>query len=401
MMERVLNRTITGTMDEKRVHESKVSQNYYPDVNSHKEFVSCLSYCSVPRHDERDVTLGSEDCDGIIRVPSGSGYRIMTPFPWRLHEMLEEIEEKRLSWIVSWTPDGKAFQVHSPEQFTATIVPMYFRHKRYKSFQRQLYLYGFRSMQVNSVAKGAYFHPLFVRDNRALCRQIVRPKAVSSRNSSSSCPKSLRISPEEFLQDTGDEATTTTAIMPAGPQLVNPSPLLMPFMLGQKFEHLPRGLDFRVLSSPPLLPMETRRPPSSSRESGVVSPSVDPDVPGSRSCMPDMDFQGTPTQSLYRSLQQALNQQPHVTGADSQYTQQQDTIREAQQLPNSEYIYSMSIGNSTTMNFQGLQSEKDNSPSGNGLQRIFYGNASIQELEPYTDSIITLFGGSADLPYVS
>lgn len=134
-MERVLSRTITGTMDEKRVHGSDVSQNYFRDVNAHKEFVSCLSYSSVPRNDEKDGNFGSEDCDGIIRVPSGSGYRIMTPFPWRLHEMLEEIEEKRLSWIVSWTPDGKAFQVHSPEQFTATIVPMYFRHKRYKSFQ--------------------------------------------------------------------------------------------------------------------------------------------------------------------------------------------------------------------------------------------------------------------------
>ena len=136
MMERVLSSTITGTMDEKRVHESNVSQSYLRDVNAHKEFVSCLSYSSVqPHNDERDASLGSEDCDGIIRVPSGSGYRIMTPFPWRLHEMLEEIEEKRLSWIVSWTPDGKAFQVHSPEQFTSTIVPMYFRHKRYKSFQ--------------------------------------------------------------------------------------------------------------------------------------------------------------------------------------------------------------------------------------------------------------------------
>ena len=50
------------------------------------------------------------------------------------------------------------------------------------------------------------------------------------------------------------------------------------------------------------------------------------------------------------------------------------------------------------MNFQALQADI---PSENGLQRIFYGSASIQELEPYTDSIITLFGGHADLPYVA
>jgi hypothetical protein len=116
--------------------------------------------------------------------------------------------------------------------------------------------------------------------------------------------------------------------------------------------------------------------------------------------MPDMDFQATPTQSLYRNLQLAMNELPSVTGADSQYPHQQDTLRDAEE-PNSGYVYSMSIGNSTTMNFQALQAEKDRMPSENGFQRIFYGSASIQELEPYTDSIITLFGGHADLPYVA
>mmetsp|Transcript_105196 Transcript_105196/g.302508 ORF Transcript_105196/g.302508 Transcript_105196/m.302508 type:complete len:328 (-) Transcript_105196:59-1042(-) len=327
----------------------------------------------------------------------------MTPFPWRLHEMLEEIEEKRLNWIVSWTPDGKAFQVHSPEQFTATIVPMYFRHKRYKSFQRQLYLYGFRSMQVNSAAKaGAYFHPLFVKDNRALCRHIVRPKAVSSRKTSS-CPKTPQICGEEIIQDPGGVTNRTVTMQESCPQLANPSPVLnsggVPFMLGQKFEHLPRGLDFAVLANAPLLPTETRSLPCSSRQSGVVSPSVDQDVPG-RSNIPEMDFQETATQSLYRSMELAMNERPLVTGADSQYTHQQDTFRDAQD-PISGYIYSMSIGNSTAVNFQELQAEKDSAPSASGLQRIFYGSASIQELEPYTDSIITLFGGSADLPYVA
>jgi hypothetical protein len=279
---------------------------------------------------------------------------------------------------------------------------MYFRHKRYKSFQRQLYLYGFRSMQVNSVAKGAYFHPLFVKDNRALCRHIVRPKAVSSRKTSP-CPNTPQISVEEFLQDPGNATTAPITMQAPCPQLLNSSQVLnsggVPFMLGQKFEHLPRGLNFAVLANAPMLAMETRSPPSSSRQSGVISPSVDLDVPG-RSTLPDMDFQETATQSLYRSMQLAMNEQPLVTGADSQNPHQQDTIRDAQD-PSSSAIYSMSIGNSTTMNFQSLQAEKDTMPSADGLQRIFYGSASIQELEPYTDSIITLFGGSADLPYVA
>ena len=168
-------------------------------------------------------------------------------------------------------------------------------------------------------------------------------------------------------------------------------------MLGQKFEHLRRGgPTFNLHSNAPTLYMESRASPASSSREFVVSPSVESNN------IPDMDFQATVTQSLYRSMQLAMNEQPDVTRvADSQqYPHQQDTLRDAQD-PASGAIYSMSIGNTTTVNFQALQVDKDTMPSANGFQRILYGTASIQELEPYRDSIITLFGGSADLPYVA
>jgi hypothetical protein len=94
--------------------------------------------------------------DGTIRVPSGSGYRIMTPFPWRLHEILEEVEKKQLDWIVSWLPNGRGFQVHCQKNFSEVIIPMFFRHCRYKSFQRQLYLYGFRSLDTQNMSRGEH-----------------------------------------------------------------------------------------------------------------------------------------------------------------------------------------------------------------------------------------------------
>jgi HSF-type DNA-binding len=108
---------------------------------------------------EKDnVVLSSSDNgdDGTVRVPSGSGYRIMTPFPWRLHEILEEVEKKKLDHIVSWLPDGLAFQVHCQDSFSDVIIPMFFRHSRYKSFQRQLYLYGFRSMETHALTRGRW-----------------------------------------------------------------------------------------------------------------------------------------------------------------------------------------------------------------------------------------------------
>lgn len=94
--------------------------------------------------------------DGTIRVPSGSGFRIMTPFPWRLHEILEEVEKEKLEWIVSWLPNGRGFKIHCQKSFSEIIIPRFFRSSRYKSFQRQLYLYGFRSMETHNMSRGRY-----------------------------------------------------------------------------------------------------------------------------------------------------------------------------------------------------------------------------------------------------
>ena len=105
----------------------------------HNHFSPLLPYVAASR--------SPHSSEGSIRVPSGSGFRLMTPFPWRLHEMLEDVESQGLTNIVSWLPEGVSFQVHSPSQFVEKIIPKYFRHSRYKSFQRQLYLYGFTSVE--------------------------------------------------------------------------------------------------------------------------------------------------------------------------------------------------------------------------------------------------------------
>jgi hypothetical protein len=58
--------------------------------------------------------------------------------------MLEEVEKAGGDFIVAWLPDGKAFRVQETDQFVNKIVPLYFKQRQYKSFQRQLHLYGFQ-----------------------------------------------------------------------------------------------------------------------------------------------------------------------------------------------------------------------------------------------------------------
>ena len=67
-------------------------------------------------------------------------------FPVKLHLLLTEAEEpsnKHLAILVSWNDDGTSFKVHEPEKFVKDIAVQRFKQTRYKSFQRQLNLYGF------------------------------------------------------------------------------------------------------------------------------------------------------------------------------------------------------------------------------------------------------------------
>ena len=64
-------------------------------------------------------------------------------FPWKLHKMLEDVQRAGKESVVSWTGCGRGFMVHQRVPFVDSIIPFYFNHTKFKSFQRQLYLYGF------------------------------------------------------------------------------------------------------------------------------------------------------------------------------------------------------------------------------------------------------------------
>jgi hypothetical protein len=163
----------------------------------------------LQHHDENYSENSTSSDNGIAQVASGSGFRYVTFFPWRLHEMLEEVENSKLSSIVAWLPEGDCFKVYDTKRFAEEIIPNFFKQKNYKSFQRQLQLYGFRRLQIGpnqgetdavllryycSIAphtdtstkhersplpycpfyEGAVYHPNFIRGNRHLTRKVVR-----------------------------------------------------------------------------------------------------------------------------------------------------------------------------------------------------------------------------------
>ena len=64
------------------------------------------------------------------------------PFPTRLFTMLEECQRRGFEDVIGWQPGGESFRVYKADRFAAEIAGDFFSLKKYKSFLRQLNIYG-------------------------------------------------------------------------------------------------------------------------------------------------------------------------------------------------------------------------------------------------------------------
>lgn len=103
-------------------------------------------------------------------------------FPVKLYNILQEAETTpHLADIVSWLPDGKSFKVHEKDEFSKSILPATFGTNVYKSFQRNLHFWGYRSIRKGP-SKGECSHPFFVRDSPELLCKMRRVRAPGKGN---------------------------------------------------------------------------------------------------------------------------------------------------------------------------------------------------------------------------
>ena len=116
-----------------------------------------------------------------------------TSFPTKLHEVLQLATIEGFEDVVSWCDAeistsrkfieeckiswSTPFKVHDPEKFLQCIVPRFFPLMgKFKSFLRQLNLWGFFRMRSKDPLNGSYYRPLFARDRAELCLNIKRTK---------------------------------------------------------------------------------------------------------------------------------------------------------------------------------------------------------------------------------
>lgn len=98
-------------------------------------------------------------------------------FPLKLHAMLDDTVASGKEDIISWQPHGKMFKIHKPKAFAAEVLPHYFKQIKYRSFQRQLHIYGFRLIKdKKSSDHGSYFHAQFIKGQKDLCLRMTREK---------------------------------------------------------------------------------------------------------------------------------------------------------------------------------------------------------------------------------
>ena len=154
--------------------------------------------------------------------PTGSGQlTTRLPFPLKLYEMLEDAEEQGFNDIVSWSSDGNGFMVHDTTSFVLKIIPSYYNCTKYKSFQRQLSLYGFTRV-TSGDNKGLRGHKNFIRGCKELCRQM-KPVASGGGGSSNSIPMTTCSSSNGNQTKQQDSASIPTISLPQSPNSIAPA----------------------------------------------------------------------------------------------------------------------------------------------------------------------------------
>jgi hypothetical protein len=116
--------------------------------------------------------------------------------------VLEEVAKVGDESIVSWQPHGKAFRVHRPDLFARTVMPRYFKQTKYKSFLRQLHIYGFRRMGKSIKDRGAYFHSMFIRDKISMSLQMACQKIKGNEKTSNAVRHRAAADPDFYSSET-------------------------------------------------------------------------------------------------------------------------------------------------------------------------------------------------------
>ncbi|CAH0487500.1 hypothetical protein KXD40_001578 [Peronospora effusa] len=98
----------------------------------------------------------------------------VAPFLRSLRRMLENESVD----ILRWTPNGRAFEILDMDRMMDEVLPKYFKHRKYASFQRQLNYFSFKKWTKSKAVICTFSNDCFLRDRPDLSWHIARKKSV-------------------------------------------------------------------------------------------------------------------------------------------------------------------------------------------------------------------------------
>ncbi|OQR93475.1 HSF-type DNA-binding protein [Achlya hypogyna] len=93
--------------------------------------------------------------------------------PKFLRSLYDMLEQENAS-IITWTSDGVAVQVLDRHVLESTVLPKYFKHSKFTSFQRQLNYFGFKKNTRYRSHMYTFTHPYFRQNRKDLLCKITR-----------------------------------------------------------------------------------------------------------------------------------------------------------------------------------------------------------------------------------
>jgi hypothetical protein len=162
------SRTIFGKSRRRKFEQKLTIMNNYRQIFSFKD--TYIQFESIFKQNCEDYQVTSIIAAGSMNLSS-------IPFPWKLHEMLDHAKkDEGFQSIISWLPDHEnAFRVHNSAAFLDLVMPEYFKQTKYRSFQRQINIWGFCHIPSGQ-DKGGYVHPCLIRGKPSLCLQMAQRK---------------------------------------------------------------------------------------------------------------------------------------------------------------------------------------------------------------------------------
>lgn len=113
---------------------------------------------------------------GMSTTPKESGKRSKPEAP-KFLLLLFEILQTENPKVIRWSEDGLSLQILDPAIVTDKILPKYFNHTNFHSFQRQLNYFGFRKWTKSKTDICTFSHPYFRQNQPELLQLIKRKKA--------------------------------------------------------------------------------------------------------------------------------------------------------------------------------------------------------------------------------